>query len=230
MNTIGSIIHAIVGSCDANLVVILPNVANGVAAIGGRGSSCLCVGEAGRPVWKCTQCVQCTSRYRWQRWNAGHAGAQHIRVPLVHSLTKGYRIEKRKVNCRIVGEDRHVEIVRHVKQGCELFVHADAPRAAPDAAYLGGRGRVPRDLQAQLCRLPAMQPHPGSRCVRGGWDGTRVVCAPNTRLHSPCQPPQRSEVAPLRPSWLTVRAAKSRHRPVATATRLFFHLYDFLWV
>ena len=48
----------------------------------------------------------------------------------MHSLTKGYRIEKRKVNCKIVGEDRHVEIVQDVKQGCELFVEADAPRAA----------------------------------------------------------------------------------------------------
>ena len=123
-------LHAVVESRDADLVMILPNGANGVAAIDGRGSTCLCAGTAVKPVWQCEICVHCTSRHRWERWNAGHAGAQHIRVPLMHSLTKGYRIDKHKVNCKIVGEDRHVEIVRDVKQGCELFVHADAPRAA----------------------------------------------------------------------------------------------------
>ena len=124
-------VAAIVESCDADLVISLPSVANGVA-IDGRGSICFCErqGGAGRPVRQCATCVQCTSVHRWQQWNEGHAGAQHIRLPLVHSLTKGYRLEKRKANCIIVGEDRHVEIVRHVSQGCELLVDADAPRAA----------------------------------------------------------------------------------------------------
>jgi hypothetical protein len=136
-------LQAIVDSCDADLVLPLPSVANGVAAIDGRGSLCFCNTWEGRPVRQCATCLRCTSLHRWQQSCKGLdspeltrpiacsiAGAQHIRLPLVHSLTKGYRLEKRNANCIIVGEDRHVEIVRHVSQGCELLVDADARRAA----------------------------------------------------------------------------------------------------
>ena len=59
--------------------------------------------------------------------------------------------------------------------------------------------------------------------------GTRVVRAPYAHLQSPCSPPQRSEVAPLRPSRLTVGLQEAATVQLPQQHGYFFHLYEFLW-
>ena len=50
--------------------------------------------------------------------SAEHMAAQHIRLPLVKSLTKGYMFQKHRVNCR-VGSDRAVVTVKRIKKNSE---------------------------------------------------------------------------------------------------------------